>query len=138
MSDVKPGDLVRLKSGGPLMVVSHVSSQHMCSVRWFADDSMREGVVFAVALVSEPGPKPGPEQKATDEDVPRDAKGARIWVGDIVTHKDDDGSRAGRWYRVARFARYKDHDRFCVEAECGTASADWAWTVIGRAVQGNP
>lgn len=58
--DVKTGDVVRLRSGGPLMTVTTVypereqGSQELCKCMYYADASMREAMVPAVALESVP------------------------------------------------------------------------------------
>jgi len=47
----KPGDVVRLKSGGPLMTVVKVDAEH-CYCHWFprADADVRSHTFLAVTL----------------------------------------------------------------------------------------
>ena len=46
--DFKPGDVVRLKSGGPRMTVDHIGPQHMASetnaaqCSWFQDEKGKQ------------------------------------------------------------------------------------------------
>jgi uncharacterized protein YodC (DUF2158 family) len=55
MEEIKPGDVVRLKSGGPLMTVSHIDppdeygpAQARCS--WFDDKKECSGIFPMHAL----------------------------------------------------------------------------------------
>lgn len=50
-SELKPGDLVRLRSGGPDMTVSKIAELHNAVVAvWFHDGELREGVFDPVLL----------------------------------------------------------------------------------------
>lgn len=42
----KPGDLVRLKSGGPKMTVSHRTGENELCCIWFASEGKKQNDVF--------------------------------------------------------------------------------------------
>jgi uncharacterized protein YodC (DUF2158 family) len=48
MSDFKPGDLVHLKSGGPVMTVNGLEGGVECL--WFSGDDLERGVFSQAAL----------------------------------------------------------------------------------------
>jgi len=49
MSDIKPGDVVRLKSGGPLMTVSSIDGK-LVNVCWFSGDTPKFSKLFPDCL----------------------------------------------------------------------------------------
>ena len=57
MSDpIKAGDVVRLKSSGPKMTVTHVDhSPPICACAWFAGSEVQRGEFYAVALKLDDG-----------------------------------------------------------------------------------
>lgn len=50
MSDIKTGDVVELKSGGPEMTVGTVSG-HVCVVLWFGDSNEPSEAEFPIAAL---------------------------------------------------------------------------------------
>lgn len=61
MSDLKIGDVVYLKSGGPAMTVSEQISKRDYKCVWFADQKINETTLTVEALTKEnPTPKPKP------------------------------------------------------------------------------
>jgi uncharacterized protein YodC (DUF2158 family) len=57
----KPGDTVRLKSGGPIMTVTSIDSQFGCACEWFSGDKPERKLFRPEALVKtepESGRKP--------------------------------------------------------------------------------
>lgn len=56
MSTYAPGDLVRLKSGGPAMTVVAVDETGACTCAWFRHNRQYEASFVAVAL--EPAEEP--------------------------------------------------------------------------------
>ena len=60
--DFKPGDLVRLKSGGPAMVVEEIDKKDgslMCL--WFDDGQLESDTIASVALVAVESETPVPQ-----------------------------------------------------------------------------
>lgn len=55
MTNIKIGDVVRLKSGGPSMTVTHTGNAHetRCSCSWFAGNEAMSGKFPADALQPE-------------------------------------------------------------------------------------
>ena len=56
MAAFAPGDLVRLKSGGPTMTVVSVAEDGACTCAWFRHNRMYEGSFVEVALEPAEGP----------------------------------------------------------------------------------
>jgi uncharacterized protein YodC (DUF2158 family) len=52
MPDFKPGDLVHLKSGGPLMTVNGIEGETIQEIEclWFSGDDLQRGVFSQAAL----------------------------------------------------------------------------------------
>lgn len=57
MSDpIKAGDVVRLKSGGSKMTVTHVDERlPICSCAWFVEGIVHRADIYAVALTTDLG-----------------------------------------------------------------------------------
>lgn len=51
----KEGDVVRLKSGGPKMTVTHVDASRICSCAWFSGAAVHRSEFFAGALKLDDG-----------------------------------------------------------------------------------
>ncbi|WP_202909586.1 YodC family protein [Alkalilacustris brevis] len=49
MAEVKPGDVVQLKSGGPAMTVSKVEGD-ICHCAWFIGSDLKHGMFSAATL----------------------------------------------------------------------------------------
>ena len=47
--EVKPGDIVKLKSGGPDMTVSSVVDEEFCKCDWFIGGKIRKTGTFTTA-----------------------------------------------------------------------------------------
>jgi uncharacterized protein YodC (DUF2158 family) len=61
VAEFKPGDTVRLKSGGPLMTVKVKQSSDELYCEWFDDKKNLQGRAFAVSsLVADDGGHAGP------------------------------------------------------------------------------
>lgn len=68
MPDIKPGDLVRLKSGGPAMTVTKLADDD-AKCMWFeSNEFLRQETFPSVALVIYEGFDVGPAMKLTDPD----------------------------------------------------------------------
>ncbi|MCF5898369.1 DUF2158 domain-containing protein [Aeromonas veronii] len=74
MSEFVAGDLVRLKSGGPMMVVISLNDEGHCACVWSVNNKDVSGVYPAVALIS----KQQVEQQQAVADKELSAKFARL------------------------------------------------------------
>ena len=51
VKEVKVGDLVQLKSGGPRMTVDQIDSDGCVKCKWFFEGQLREGAFRVTSLV---------------------------------------------------------------------------------------